>query len=105
MKLITQQIEKKLSKNKGEGTDKPYLKLFNPTGSGTWLITMIQGDLMFGLCDLGMGYPELGYVSLNELKSLTLPFGMSIERDSSFEPEMSIEEYSDLAREEGRIVA
>tara|TARA_B100001248_G_scaffold230395_1_gene190267 strand:+ start:616 stop:1035 length:420 start_codon:yes stop_codon:yes gene_type:complete len=104
MKLITEEIEKKLSKNKGDGSDKPYLKLFNPTGRGTWLITSIEGDLMFGLCDLGMGFPELGYVSLMELQSLDLPFGLSIERDMQFEPEMSIEEYSDLARAEGRIV-
>ena len=96
MKLIT--------KNKGNGSDKPYLKLFNPTGRGTWLITSIEGDFMFGLCDLGMGFPELGYVSLMELQSLDLPFGLSIERDMHFEPEMSIEEYSDLARAEGRIV-
>ena len=68
------------------------------------MITSIEGDFMFGLCDLGMGFPELGYVSLKELESLDLPSGLSIERDMHFEPEMSIEEYSDLARAEGRIV-
>ena len=108
MKLITKEIENKLSKNKGDGKDKPYLKLFNPAGSGTWLISKIEGvekDLLFGLCDLGQGSPEIGYVSLNELKSLKLPFGLKIERDSSFEPKMSLSEYAAKARAEGGIYA
>ena len=37
--------------------------------------------IMFGLCDLGMGFPELGYVSLNELQAITGPLGLGIERD------------------------
>ena len=105
MKLITKEIENKLSKNKGDGKDKPYLKLFNPAGSGTWLISQIKGDLLFGLCDLGQGFPEIGYVSLNELKSVKLPFGLKIERDSSFEPKMSLSEYAAKARAEGGIYA
>ena len=34
---------------------------------------------MFGLCDLG--FPELGYVSLNELQGVRGPLGLGIERD------------------------
>mgnify|MGYP001220441983 FL=1 len=105
MKLITKEIEKKLSKNKGDGKDKPYLKLFNPAGAGTWLISKIEGDLLFGLCDLGQGFPEIGYVSLSELKSLKLPFGLKVERDSSFEPKMSLAEYAKKAKAEGGIYA
>jgi hypothetical protein len=41
---------------------------------------------MFGLCDLGMGFPELGYVSLNEMKAVRLPFGLGIERDLHWTP-------------------
>lgn len=37
---------------------------------------------MFGLADIG--YPELGSWSLNELRSIRLPFGMGIERDLLF---------------------
>ncbi len=37
---------------------------------------------MFGFVNLmGMEYAELGYVSLNELQSIKLPFGLTIERD------------------------
>ena len=51
---------------------------FNPLCVGDWWMTegSSEGDdfIMFGLCDLG--FPELGYVSLNELKSVRM-----IERD------------------------
>ena len=40
MKLITKEIAEKLSKNIGNAeADKPYLKLFNPCGAATWLIS------------------------------------------------------------------
>ena len=94
MKLITKEIANKLAKNVGDATvDKPWLKLFNPAGVGTWLITEYDektGD-MFGLCDLG--FPELGYVNLKELEDLDLPFGLKIERDVWWEPEKVLAEY------------
>ena len=96
MKLMTKAIEKSLpplySQEKNPDP-KVVLHFFNPMGAGDWFITegqpevfdMEEGDveswLFFGLCDLGMGYPELGYVSLVELESVKLPFGMGIERD------------------------
>lgn len=92
----------------GDGSDlKPVLKLFNPVGAATWLITEIadDGDTMFGLCDLGFGSPELGYVSLNEIKAIKLSFGMKIERDIHFKAKHSIEEYARLARLAGGIRA
>ena len=108
MKLITKEIMTKLKKaRKVSMKNKPYLKLFNPCGAATWLITEIDEDenLMFGLCDLGMGYPELGYVSLEELKVLELPFGLKIERDAWFEADKTIGEYADMAYAKKRIVA
>lgn len=50
---------------------RPVVKLFTPDGSATWLITEAyeepDGDLrLFGLCDLGFGSPELGYVMLSD---------------------------------------
>ena len=44
---------------------KPVVKLFTPDAQCTWLLTELDpdGGLAFGLCDLGMGEPELGYVS------------------------------------------
>ncbi len=41
---------------------------FTPYGRGDWFVIEWDGeDLMYGLADLG--YPELGYFSLNELES------------------------------------
>jgi hypothetical protein len=40
-----------------------------------------EDNLAFGLCDLGMGYPELGYVSLDELAE-----GGFVQRDNYFTP-------------------
>tara|TARA_B100001094_G_scaffold46134_1_gene41260 strand:- start:4558 stop:4893 length:336 start_codon:yes stop_codon:yes gene_type:complete len=111
MKLMTKEILGKLKSNPritdDNGLNKPWLKLFNPTGSGTWLISEIEddGDTMFGLCDLGHGSPELGYVSLKELESLKLPFGLSIERDISFTPDKSLGEYADEARSNRYIIS
>ena len=58
----------------------PVVKFFNPLGEGVWLATELDedGDIMFGLADLG--YPELGSWSLSEMQSVRLPFGMGIER-------------------------
>jgi hypothetical protein len=65
-----------------DGDHVPVLKLFNPAGPGTWLITELgdDGDTLFGLCDLDMGFPELGSVSLSEITSVKLPLGLIIER-------------------------
>ena len=88
MMLITKEIAHKLpalyaNENKTPEETKVPLKLFNPTGAGTWYITEYNPDtgIMFGWCDLGMGYPELGYVSLDELKEFRGSFGLGIERD------------------------
>ena len=115
MKLITKDIEKQLVANYLETQShallgdpdgrhhKPVLKLFGGS-SATWLITEKDGDMLFGLCDLGMGTPELGYVSLSELESIKFPpFGLPIERDSWFEPRQTIAEYAKEARELGYI--
>ena len=90
MKLITAEQQKKLEENyqhtyeTGESGD-VVLKLFG--GNCTWLITEIEpdNDIMWGLCDIGMGCCEFGTVSLNELKSVKLPpFGLGVERDLHF---------------------
>lgn len=82
---------------------KPVVKLFNPTGPGTWLLCAIDPespDIAFGLCDLGMGCPELGSVSLQELRELRLPFGLTIERDLHVTFDRSMGEYASKARRE-----
>jgi len=65
----------------------PVVKLFTPDAGATWLLTEIDPDdhdHAFGLCDLGMGVPELGWVSLQELATVRGKLGLSIERDLHF---------------------
>ena len=74
MKLILEGQKKKLKANwPRNGKEPPVVKIFNPTGASTWLIHSIDPDdedTMFGLCDHGFGFPELGYVSLSELQQV-----------------------------------
>ncbi|GER21436.1 DUF2958 domain-containing protein [Variovorax boronicumulans] len=62
-------------------------------------------DRAYGLCDLGMGTPEPGPVSLRELKSIRLMGGaLGIERDLYWKANKPLSEYARLARRAGRIV-
>lgn len=84
----------------------PVVKLFFPVGAATWLLTEMdprQPDIMFGLCDLGLGFPELGYVSLKELESIVGPFGLKIERDLHFTAHYPLSVYAEAARQLGCI--
>ena len=109
MKLLTKDIQKKLLAN-----DKEYIEIPIPDskkvpvrffggGRADWHIisgTPEKGSpfanhdettdgkdwMLFGLCDLGMGFPELGYVWLGELKDLEFPpLGLGVERDKHYD--------------------
>ena len=85
----------------------PVVKLFTPDGNATWLLTELDPNgehLAFGLCDLGLGDPELGYVSLHELAAARGPLGLPLERDLYFAPTRTVAAYAELAREHRRIV-
>ena len=84
----------------------PVVKLFTPDGNATWLLTELNPDidLAFGLCALGLGQPELGYVSLLELAAVRGPLGLPLERDLYLAPTRTIAVYAELAREHRRIV-
>ena len=71
-------------------------------------------DTLFGLCDHGFGFPELGYVSLSELQEVrpkvriviggrTLEMPIFLERDRHFQPTHSLAVYAEAARAESRI--
>ena len=90
MLLMTKELEKKFQEyplysqeDKGMESD-VVVKYFNPCGAGTWLITegekQEDGDwLFYGYCHLFEW--EWGYVTLSELESVVLPFGLGIERE------------------------
>lgn len=117
MKLLTKEQTAKLQDNarrqapvKGTPAEidfEPIVRLFNAYGTGTWLLTELDpdGDTAMGLCDLGMGSPEFGSVSLTELAGLRHPIGMSIvERDIHWTPRGPISAYIDAANTAGEIV-
>lgn len=102
--IINWEEQMPLKGTSGERDYTPVIKLFNPMGAGTWLITECDNDgLAFGLSDLG--YPELGYISLEEVFSVRLPGGLTIEQDIHFTAKHTLSEYAALAREKGRITA
>ena len=106
MNLLTKKIEEQLTAawkkhgpdaNLGDQRSIPIedreivVKYFNPVGAGTWYIVDgyynedAEDWILFGWADLGDPQSaELGYVSLNELKSFKGMFGLGIERDLYF---------------------
>lgn len=117
MKLFTKEQLARLLENGRrqapvKGTDAehdffPVVKLLTPDAGCTWLLTEIDPedtDIAFGLCDLGLGYPELGDVSLSELSSLRGKLGLPVERDLHFKAKGRLSTYADAARKAGRIV-
>lgn len=85
----------------------PVVKLFTPDAGATWLLTELDPDqptLAFGLCDLGLGSPELGYVCLTELRQVRGKLGLPIERDLHFKAAHPLSAYVTAAQGAGRIV-
>lgn len=93
------------SENWGERV--PVVKLFTPDANATWLLTTLDpenDDIAWGLCDLGVGFPELGYVSLKELSDVRGSLGLPVERDLHVRFEKSTNAYCQLAQSKGFIV-
>ena len=110
MKLFTQEIHDQLIENgrkqeavrgtKDEIDFKPVVKLFTPDAACTWLLTEIDPDnpdIAFGLCDLGMGCPELGNVLVSELAQLRGRLGLTVERDLHFKADKTLSQYASEA--------
>jgi hypothetical protein len=111
MKLLTDEQRAKLLDNGRRqapvrGTDAeidlwPVVKLFTPDAQCTWLLTEIEPDtgdgIAWRLCDLGMGFPEFGTVSLAELAALRGRLGLPVERDLHWTAKGPISAYIDAA--------
>ena len=108
MKLLTTKILSQKMANSREASAKdgnvpdfePVVKLCTPNAQCTWLLTEINPDdqdTAFGLCDLGLGTPELGCVSLSDLASMR-NHGLPVERDLYFNGDKRISRYADDAR-------
>lgn len=95
-----------------KGTDqerdfRPVVKLFTPDANCTWLLTELDPDdedTAYGLCDLGLGFPEIGYVSMREIASVRGRLRLPVERDLQFKATAPLSAYADAARRAGHIV-
>ena len=113
MKLITAEqralmLENGRINNAGGRPIDPYpvVKLFTPDANATWLLTEldpVDEDCAFGLCDLGLGFPELGYVSLTEISEVRGRLKLPVERDLHFKADKPLSEYAKEARRAERI--
>lgn len=107
MKLITEEQRSRMLRNGQQNAEAcgsldfaPVVKLFTPDAGCTWLLTELDPedeDIAFGLCDLGLGYPELGSVRLSEIAGIRGRLGLPVERDLSFEARHPISVYARAA--------
>lgn len=119
MKLLTKPLYERLvrtgrlraereERGDSEADFLPVVKLFTPDAQCSWLLTEIDSecpDFAFGLCDLGVGYPELGSVSLSELAAVRGALSLPVERDRFFIADKTLSAYADEARSSGYICA
>ena len=111
--LITQEQRKKLLANGATfDTDEnydsyPVVKLFTPGASSSWLLVHIEPDhldIAFGLCDLGLGYPETGSVYLSKIAMVCGRLGLRVEWDLHFSARKPLSAYARDAQQAGMIV-
>ncbi|WP_426128594.1 DUF2958 domain-containing protein [Pararhizobium sp. PWRC1-1] len=114
MQLITDEIRAALAANgqrfqsNPDFDPHPVVKLFTPDAAATWLIASAEPedpDLLFGLCDLGVGFPELGSVLLSEIASVRGRLGLRVERDLAFKADRPISAYARASTAVRAIVA
>jgi hypothetical protein len=111
MQIITKEIEAAFAKQGKTGSKsmkeiKIVLKLFNPAGAQTWyLYEKLDEDVYMCFANLGDSeMAECGTVSMSELMSLRLPFGLKIERDRFFKPlSMTLEEVWNTVKKGGHV--
>jgi hypothetical protein len=108
-RLLRNGREQREARDRGDPIDfQPVVKLFTPDAQATWLLSELypaDPDVAFGLCDLGMGFPELGDVRLSELESVRGPINLPVERDLHFTATKTLREYARDAYAAQRITA
>ena len=87
----------------------PLVKYFTPDAGATWLISWAESDgddlILWGLCDLGLGYPEIGPVRLSELLTVRGHLRLPVERDLCFVGSRPLSAYARDATRLGAIRA
>lgn len=79
----------------------PVVRLFTPDAGAAWLLAELDPDdpdVAFGLCDLGLGFPELGTVRLSKIATVRGRLGLPVECDGTFVPDRPVSAYAREAR-------
>lgn len=102
MELIPKSIQDSIPKlYETQDVENPpvYLKLFTPDANWSWFVTelSLDKDTCFGLVvSPFVESGEMGYFSLNELKTVRGKLGLPIERDLWFKPKKLADIKKDL---------
>lgn len=84
----------------------PVVRLFTPDAHATWLLAALDpadGDTAWGLCDVGIGMPELGTIKLSDLATIVGPLRLPVRRDLHFHAVRPMSEYLRLAQANGSV--
>ncbi len=110
-KLLTkEQIVKLKSNGSYENQDQdhvPVVMLTIPYTDCVWLISEIipeDENIGFGLCDIGQGTPELGYVNLKELAISQKLIGMPVYNNPLFRGKYPMSAYTEAAQQACAII-
>jgi Protein of unknown function (DUF2958) len=110
--LITDEQRAQLLANgaltaRGEHHDPmPVVKLYTLDAPATWLLSELDptdGDTAYGLCDVGIGMPQLDRVKLSALATIRGPDNLPVRRDTHFVPRFALSEYLRRAQADGSI--
>lgn len=91
---------------RGESLDPfPVVKLYTPDAGAVWLLTEMDedGDRAYGICDAGLGQPELGHVSIAALERMRGPRGLAVAADPHFKPRQPLTVYFAQALKDGSV--
>lgn len=111
MDLLTDEERERLLANGRRGAHRaidcyPVVKLYTPDAHATWVLAALDAhdeDTAFGLCDVGIGAPELGNIKLSDLAAIRGPRGQRVQRDPRFKPARSLGEYFARAVADGSV--
>jgi hypothetical protein len=81
----------------------PVVRLFIADANASWLLTELDpddDDLAYGLCDVSLGAPRLGYIRLSDLAELV---GDAIQCDPGFAARQALSAYLREAQAAGAI--
>lgn len=94
-----------IDQQKNDIIRKPLVEVSFPAAGHKWLLTEYNPEhaVGFGLCDLGMGCPELGYVDITEIHEVVAQFGLQ-PQCRVMNALHAIDEYAEAARAEQSIM-